>query len=266
MLVFGEGKMFGPDGAQRSADILKAVREATKEGTLTGSTNTITGYGTGIAELHKYVIGDFQLLAKASLALVFLIVLIMLRSPVAAAVVVGTVVVSYATAIGISTLIWQDILGKDLHWPVTSIALIALVAVGSDYNLLLTMRMREEVFQCGAGLRTGTIRAIAGTGGVVTIAGIVFGITMFALLASDMLSIQQVGATIGVGLMIDTLIVRTFLVPALAGVLGRWFWWSPVPLIRSLSSHWSASRAPRMVRPVVSHNGYVEPSQDMSPL
>jgi putative drug exporter of the RND superfamily len=265
MLVFGEGKMSGPDGVQRSADILTAVREATKEGTLTGSTITINGFGTGIAELHKYVIGDFRLLAFVSLTLVFLIVLVMLGSPVAAAVVFGTVVVSYVTAIGVSTFIWQDILGKDLHWPVTSIALIALVAVGSDYNLLLTMRMREEIFQHGAGLRTGTIRAMAGTGGVVTIAGIVFGITMFALLAGDMLSIQQLGATIGVGLMIDTLIVRTFLVPALAGVLGRWFWWTPVPVIRSLSSHWSASRAPRMVRPDVGHDGYVEQSEGVPP-
>jgi len=255
ILVFGNGKMFGPDGAHRSADIAATLKEATKEGTLAGSTIINTGFGTGIAELRSYVVQDFELLAKVALMLVFVIVLVMLRSPVAAIVVFGTVVVSYASAIGISTLIWQGIVGKDLHWPVTTIALIALVAVGSDYNLLLTMRMREEVFRHGAGVRTGIIRSIGGTGGVVTVAGIVFGITMLAMMVGDVLSIKQVGATIGVGLLIDTLIVRTFLVPALASALGRWFWWSPAPLARALHTMWSASRSARPAHAVPMSNG-----------
>ncbi len=245
MLVFGDGKVFGADGAHRSPQITLAVSEATKEGTLAGSTVNIAGFGTGTAELRGYVNDDFLLLAAVALALVFLIVLVMLRSPVAAAVVIGTVVVSYASALGITTLIWHDMLGRDLHWSVPSIALIALVAVGADYNLLFTMRMREEIFLDGAGLRTGMIRAFGGTGGVVTTAGIVFGITMFAMLSSDVLSIEQVGTAIGVGLIIDTLIVRTFVVPAVAGLLGRWFWWSPVPLLHGLLFRWSKARSPR---------------------
>lgn len=231
LLVYGDGRVFGTDGAQRSPQILAAVRESTKEGTLVSNTVDITGFGTGTAELRGYVSDDFLLLAGVALTLVFLIVLIMLRSPVAAAVVIGTVVISYASALGVSTFIWQDLVGKDLHWAVPSIALIALVAVGADYNLLLTMRMREE---SRAGLKTGMVRAFGGTGGVVTTAGIVFGITMFAMLSSDVLSIEQVGTTIGAGLLIDTLIVRTFVVPSVAGLLGRWFWWSPVPLVRGV--------------------------------
>jgi RND superfamily putative drug exporter len=152
--------------------------------------------------------------------------------------------VSFASAVGVSTLIWQDLIGKDLHWPVPSIALIALLAVGADYNLLLTMRMREEM-QRGAGLRTGMIRAFGGTGAVVTIAGIVFGISMFALLSGDVLSIQQTGTTIGIGLIIDTLIVRTFVVPALASLLGRWFWWSPMPLLRGMFARGPQPRRPQ---------------------
>jgi RND superfamily putative drug exporter len=234
LLVYGDGKVFGTDGALRSPEILAAVREATKEGTLVRNTVYVTGFGTGTAELRGYVSDDFLLLAAVALALVFLIILIMLRSPVAAAVVIGTVVVSYVSAVGVSTFIWQGLLGKDLHWAVPSIALIALVAVGADYNLLLTMRLREEVTRPDAGLKTGMIRTFGGTGGVVTTAGIVFGITMFAMLSSDVLSIEQVGTTIGVGLLIDTLIVRTFVVPGIAGLLGRWFWWSPVPLVRGV--------------------------------
>ncbi len=234
LLVYGDGKVFGTDGALRSPEILAAVRESTKEGTLVRNTVYVTGFGTGTAELRGYVSDDFLLLAGVALALVFLIILVMLRSPVAAAVVIGTVVVSYASALGVSAFIWQDLLGKDLHWAVPSIALIALVAVGADYNLLLTMRLREEVTRPDAGLKTGMIRTFGGTGGVVTTAGIVFGITMFAMLSSDVLSIEQVGTTIGVGLLIDTLIVRTFVVPGIAGLLGRWFWWSPVPLVRGV--------------------------------
>ncbi|MGL4304803.1 MAG: RND family transporter [Mycobacteriaceae bacterium] len=238
ILVYGNGKVFGIDGAQRSPQITEAVKEATKEGTLAGSIVNINGFGTGTAQLRGYVDNDFRLLALVALTLVFLIVLVMLRSLIAAMVVIGTVIISYLSALGISTLLWQDLLGKDLHWSVPSIALIALVAVGADYNLLLTMRMREESFVQGiskVGLRTAMIRTFGGTGGVVTTAGIVFGITMFAMLSSDVLSIEQVGTTIGAGLIIDTLIVRTFVVPAIAGLLGKWFWWSPpVSLLGSL--------------------------------
>lgn len=261
LLVYGDGKVFGTDGALRSPEILAAVREATKEGTLVRNTVYVTGFGTGTAELRGYVSDDFLLLAGVALALVFLIILIMLRSPVAAAVVIGTVVVSYASALGVSTFIWQYLLGKDLHWAVPSIALIALVAVGADYNLLLTMRLREEIT---GGLRTGMIRAFGGTGGVVTTAGIVFGITMFAMLSSDVLSIEQVGTTIGVGLLIDTLIVRTFVVPGIAGLLGRWFWWSPVPLVRGVLARTVArrERAPR--RPAGRRVYRAEPATNLS--
>jgi RND superfamily putative drug exporter len=130
--------------------------------------------------------------------------------------------VSYAAALGASILIWQHLLHHDLHWAVAPISFIALVAVGADYNLLLAMRIREEG---GAGLGTGIIRAFGATGGVVTTAGIVFGITMFALAASNVLSVAQIGVTIGVGLLLDTLVVRTFILPSIVALLGRWFWW-----------------------------------------
>jgi RND superfamily putative drug exporter len=147
----------------------------------------------------------------------------MLRSPVAGLVVVGTVVASYASALGMSVLIWQDLLHQDLHWAVAPIAFIALIAVGADYNLLLALRIKQEA--ATAGLRTGIVRAFGGTGGVVTTAGIVFGLTMSALLCSSVLSIAQIGTTITVGLLLDTLLVRAFVVPSLVALLGQWFWW-----------------------------------------
>jgi RND superfamily putative drug exporter len=126
-------------------------------------------------------------------------------------------------------------------------SVIILLAVGSDYNLLLVSRMKEEI---GAGINTGIIRAMGGTGKVVTIAGLVFAFTMMAMVVSDLRSIGQLGTTIGMGLLFDTLVIRAFMTPSIAALLGRWFWWpqqvrprpassllrpsGPRPLVRAL--------------------------------
>jgi len=222
LLVYGDGHEWGAHGAERAKLIETAVTEATKEGTLTPIAVDLVGVGPATRDLQEFVEADVVLLVAVTSTLIFLIVALMLRSPVAGLAVVGTVVGSYASALGASVLAWQYLLGHELHWAVAPIALIALVAVGADYNLLLVMRIREEA---RAGIRTGIVRAFAGTGGVVTTAGMVFGITMFALVGSSVLSIAQIGFTIGVGLLVDTLIVRTFVVPAMVALLGRWFWW-----------------------------------------
>ncbi|MDT5224620.1 MAG: putative drug exporter of the superfamily [Mycobacterium sp.] len=222
LLVYGDGDEWGDAGATRADQVRAAIKEATKEGTLTPTGVDLAGVGPATADLQRSVNRDTTLLVGAALGLIFLIVTTMLRSPVAGLVVVGTVVASYASALGASALIWQHLLHQPLHWAVAPIAFIALIAVGADYNLLLALRIKQEA---RAGLHTGIIRAFGGTGGVVTTAGIVFGITMLALLASSVLSIAQVGTTIAVGLLIDTLVVRAFVVPSLVVLLGRWFWW-----------------------------------------
>ena len=101
-------------------------------------------------------------------------------------------------------------------------SVIILLAVGSDYNLLLVARFKEEI---GAGLKTGIIRAMGGTGKVVTTAGLVFAFTMASMVVSDLRVVGQVGTTIGLGLLFDTLVVRSFMMPSAAALLGRWFWW-----------------------------------------
>lgn len=258
MLVHGDGHEWGVDGAQRARQIDTAVREATKEGTLIPTAVHLSGVGPAALDLQTLVGRDLTLLVATTLALIFLIVALLLRSAVAALVVVGTVAVSYASALGASILIWQHLLGHDLHWAVAPISFIALVAVGADYNLLLAMRIREEA---PAGLGTGIIRSFAATGGVVTTAGIVFGITMFALAASSVLSIAQVGVTIGVGLMLDTMIVRTFVLPSVITLLGRWFWW-PAPKPRRISPGRSNPLEPsRPALPAASSPGRWQPSR-----
>jgi RND superfamily putative drug exporter len=126
-------------------------------------------------------------------------------------------------------------------------SVIILLAVGSDYNLLLVARFKEEI---GAGLKTGIIRAMGGTGRVVTAAGLVFAFTMAAMIVSDNRAVGQVGTTIGLGLLFDTLVVRSFLMPSIAAMLGRWFWWPMnVP-----------SRPPRIRRHTV-HAAHEQPAE-----
>ncbi|OBA72078.1 hypothetical protein A5641_09100 [Mycobacterium sp. 1554424.7] len=222
LLVYGDGHEWGAEGAARADQVRTAIKEATKEGTLTPTGVDLAGVGPVTGDLQRFVARDSALLVGAALVLIFAIVTAMLRSPVAGLVVVGTVVASYASALGISALIWQRLLHHDLHWAVAPIAFIALIAVGADYNLLLALRIKQEAT---AGIKTGIIRAFGGTGGVVTTAGIVFGLTMLALLGSSVLSIAQIGTTIAVGLMMDTLVVRALVVPSIVALLGRWFFW-----------------------------------------
>jgi putative drug exporter of the RND superfamily len=122
--------------------------------------------------------------------------MIITRSLVVAIVIVGTVAVSLGASFGLSVLVWQDILGIKLYWIVLALANIILLAVGSDYNLLLISRFKEEI---GAGLKTGIIGAMAGSGAVVTSAGLVFAATMSAFIVSDLRVLGQIGTTIGRG-------------------------------------------------------------------
>ncbi|MGE2721098.1 RND family transporter [Mycolicibacterium celeriflavum] len=222
MLISQRGDPATPEGISRVEPIMQAAEEALK-GTPLESADI---YLTGTAAIAKdLVVGstyDLLIAGVAALCLVFIIMLIVTRSFVAALVIVGTVALSLGTAFGLSVLIWQHIFGIQIHWVVLAMSVIVLLAVGSDYNLLLVSRMKEEIH---AGLHTGIIRAMGGTGRVVTAAGLVFAFTMLTMLASDLLTIGQVGSTIGLGLLFDTLVVRAFMTPSIAALLGRWFWW-----------------------------------------
>ncbi|WP_156751350.1 MMPL family transporter, partial [Mycobacterium sp. 1245111.1] len=165
---------------------------------------------------------DLLIAGIAAATLIFVIMLVITRSVVAAVVIVGTVLLSLGASFGLSVLLWQYILGIKLHWMVLAMSVIVLLAVGSDYNLLLISRLKEEI---PAGLKTGIIRAMGSTGKVVTNAGLVFAFTMASMVVSDLRIIGQVGTTIGLGLLFDTLVVRSFMTPSIASLLGRWFWW-----------------------------------------
>jgi putative drug exporter of the RND superfamily len=213
-----------------------------------------------LRDVSKY---DFFIAGIASLCMIFIIMLIITRSLVAALVIVGTVALSLGSSFGLSVLVWQYLLGINLHWIVMVMSVIILLAVGSDYNLLLVARFKEEV---GAGLKTGIIRAMGGTGKVVSAAGLVFAFTMASMLVSDLRTVGQVGTTVGLGLLFDTLVVRSFLTPSVAALLGRWFWWPlnvhPVPARGRQSGSADPGRA---VAPVNGHTAPAGYSNGTSP-
>ncbi|MEI8082366.1 MAG: RND family transporter [Actinomycetes bacterium] len=247
MLISQRGDPASPEGTAMVDAIKSAAEEALKGTPLENSTIYLAGTAALVKDLIEGSRNDLTIAVVAALCLIFAVMLIMTKSLVAAMVIVGTVLISLGASFGLSVLVWQYLLGIPIHWAVLVMSVIVLLAVGSDYNLLLVARMREEV---GAGINTGIIRAMGGTGRVVTNAGLVFAFTMGSMVVSDLLTLGQLGTTIGLGLLFDTLVVRAFMTPSIAALLGRWFWWpqqvrprpassmlrpsGPRPLVRAL--------------------------------
>jgi len=201
---------------------MQAASEAVKGTPLEGANLYLGGTAATYKDMHDGSMYDLMIAVTAAIALIFMVMLGITRSLIASAVIVGTVALSLGSSFGISVLIWQDLLHMPLNWLVMPMAIVIMLAVGSDYNLLLVSRFQEEIH---AGLKTGIIRSMGGTGGVVTTAGLVFAATMGSMLSSDLRIAGQIGSTIMLGLLFDTLVVRSFMTPAIAALLGRWFWW-----------------------------------------
>ncbi|OBI10930.1 hypothetical protein A5712_10885 [Mycobacterium sp. E2327] len=246
-IISHRGDPATPEGIARIDPIRTAAVEALKTTPLESAKISIAGAASTYKDFRDGSKFDLWIALVGALCLIFVIMLALTRSFVAALVIVGTVLLSLGASFGLSVLVWQYILGIKLHWMVLPMSVIVLLAVGSDYNLLLVARMKEEI---AAGIKTGIIRAMGGTGKVVTNAGLVFAFTMASMIFSDLRIIGQLGTTIGLGLLFDTLVVRSFMTPSIAALLGRWFWWpqrvrprpasymlrpyGPRPLVRSL--------------------------------
>ena len=226
MVVIGEGDAFSRDATDLAAHIDRAAATGL-HGTRRASSDVET---TGVAplngDLEKFSQRDFELVAAGTLAAVFLILLLVLRGVVVAVVLLASVVLSYAAAMGLSVLVWQELLEIPIEWTVSTIAFVLLVSVGADYNLLLMKRMREEAPD---GSTAGIARAAAATGGVITAAGVIFAASMFAMMSGSVTTLMQIGFTIGTGVLMDTFIVRTLVVPGCAALLGHRLWWPSRP-------------------------------------
>ncbi|OKH68140.1 membrane protein [Mycobacterium sp. SWH-M5] len=234
-IISHEGDPMSPEGIKKIDDVKLAAKEAIKGTPLEGSKIYLGGTAATFKDMQEGANYDLIIAGIAALCLIFIIMLLITRAVVAAAVIVGTVVISLGSAFGLSVLIWQHLIGLELHWMVLAMAVIVLLAVGADYNLLLVSRIKEEIH---AGLNTGMIRAMGGSGSVVTAAGLVFAFTMMSMAVSELAIIGQVGTTIGLGLLFDTLVIRAFMTPSIAALLGKWFWWPQMVRQRPKPAPW----------------------------
>ena len=262
LIISHRGDPASPEGLARVDSIRQAAEESLKGTPLEDAKIYLAGTAATFKDWQDGSKYDLMIAGIGSLCLIFIIMLLITRSLVAAGVIVGTVAISLGASFGMSVLVWQYLLGIKLHWMVLAMSVIVLLAVGSDYNLLLVSRFKEEIH---AGLRTGIIRAMGGTGKVVTSAGLVFAFTMASMVVSDLRIIGQIGTTIGLGLMFDTLIVRSFMTPSIAALLGRWFWW-PIKVRPRPASTMLRSSGPRPAVRALLGEGRDEQDANTAPL
>ncbi len=167
---------------------------------------------------------DFGRVVGLSIAGIFLVIVVLLRSLVAPLYMVATVLLNFGTTLGISTWLFLDLLDQgSMVYMVPLFVYIVLAALGADYNIFLVSRIREESQLQPAG--SAISHAVANTGGVITACGVILGGTFATLMTSPLEVVFQIGAAIALGIFIDTFLVRAFLVPALARIFGRWNWW-----------------------------------------
>jgi len=206
--------------------ITDTAKGAKKDATLKDASISASGVTAMLRDIRAYYDHDIKLIIIMTILIVFSILVAILRAVVAPLYLIATVVISYLSALGVGVIVFQFILGQDLTWNIPCLTFIVLVAMGADYNLLLISRLREE---SPHGLRSGVIRTVGSTGGVITAAGVIFAASMFGMLFATISVLVQAGFIIGTGLLLDTFLVRTITVPAIAVLVGDANWWPSKP-------------------------------------
>ncbi|MGW5522099.1 MMPL family transporter [Gordonia sp. NPDC003950] len=203
------------DTVQRIRDKVHAIPDADAE---VGGTTAID------LDTRTTAIHDRNLIIPIVLVVVFAVLVLLLRSLLAPALLLATTVVSFAATLGVAALLFNGPFGFAGADPVVPLfAFVFLVALGIDYNIFLMTRVREESIRHGT--RAGVIRGLTSTGGVITSAGVVLAATFAALAVIPLLFLAQVAFLVAFGVLLDTLVVRTLLVPALTLDIGRRIWW-----------------------------------------
>jgi putative drug exporter of the RND superfamily len=206
--------------------ITDTAKGAKKDATLKDASISASGVTAMLRDTRAYYDDDIKLIIIMTILIVFTILVAILRAVVAPLYLIATVVISYLSALGVGVIFFQFILHQDLTWSIPGLTFIVLVAMGADYNLLLISRLREEAPR---GLRSGIIRTVSSTGGVITAAGVIFAASMFGMLFASISTLVQAGFIIGTGLLLDTFLVRTITVPAIAALVGNANWWPSQP-------------------------------------
>jgi len=202
--------------------IMDTARGAQPNTSLADAKVSMAGFSVTLRDIRDYYNHDLRYIIAVTIIVVLLILIALLRAIVAPLYLIASVVISYLSALGIGVITFQLVLGQALSWTVPGMTFIVLVAVGADYNMLLISRIQDESLH---GIRSGVIRTVSSTGGVITSAGLIFAASMFGLVFGSLTTMVEAGFIIGIGLLLDTFLVRTITVPALAVLVGRGNWW-----------------------------------------
>jgi RND superfamily putative drug exporter len=203
-----------------------------------GSATLVGGPTAAEVDLRAAAERDRNVIVPLILVVVFAVLALLLRALVAPALLIVTVVLSYCAALGTGAFVFKHVFGYPGEDPsLVLFTFLFLVALGVDYNIFLMARVREETLRIGTLL--GVIRALATTGSVITSAGVVLAGTFAALASLPLIGFTQLGFIIAFGVLLDTFLVRTILVPALVLELGRRVWW-PSYLARGIGARPSA--------------------------
>jgi RND superfamily putative drug exporter len=214
------------DAEPESTEALQVVRDlrTTLDTLPDGVVALVGGQDASTLDVTDATARDQALLVPLILISVFLILILLLRSLAAPIFLMVAVVGSFFSALGSSWLIFQFVFGfPALDLTVLILAFLFLVALGVDYSIFLVTRAQEEARTIGT--RAGMRKALGATGGVITSAGILLAAVFTVLGVLPLIALAQVGTIVGIGVLLDTLLVRTIIVPALAFVTGKKFWW-----------------------------------------
>jgi RND superfamily putative drug exporter len=208
---------YTPEAVATVEEIRLALADSGVQGGVEGNSSVLLDLGKAsdrdMTRAYVFVLGG-----------VFAVLILLLRALVAPIYLILTILLSYSATLGVTRLVFVDILGAPgVTWWVPMFMFVMLVALGMDYNIFLIGRVKEEVVANGS--RDGTRLALARTGGIITSAGIIMAGTFASLLSASLLGLLQIGFAVAFGVLLDTFVVRTTLVPALTVLLGRWVWW-----------------------------------------
>jgi len=188
---------------------------------------TSNGYVSGSTainlDLRQVMDRDFVRVMALVIGGILVVLVLLLRSLVAPLYMMATILLSYGATLGITRLVFDGILGEGITWFAPFLIFVVLVALGMDYNIFLMGRVKEEV--AGNGTRLGIERAVERTGGIITSAGIIMAGTFGAMMSSSLLGLVQIAFAVSVGILLDTFVIRTTVVPAIAVLLDKWNWW-----------------------------------------
>jgi RND superfamily putative drug exporter len=207
----------------RINEVKSSIENTLKRSYLEGSEFYVGGTSSTMSDVRNVTNRDFILVAFFILVGIFIVLIVLVRSILVPLYLLATILLSYLTTMGVTYFVFVFILKQGISWTVPFFSFCLLVALGIDYNIFFVTSVKQEYV---AGDMKGTVeRALGRTGGIITSCGIIMAGTFGALMATPIRTMIEIGFTTVIGILMDTFVIRSFLVPALMVKFGEMNWW-----------------------------------------